>query len=144
MIITLPYGIADLRRTEHEHTREIHVIWITSIVYCSVFSVLGLIGLLKESFLLCFIFSVSMVVNLLILVYGATLHKNQTTGMITALIFNWFFASVVIAFTKQIDSFNQPVSGDLFEHVPGFVHNVYIRTSTKESNEATSPIIVET
>lgn len=143
--VSLPYGIADLKRTEHEHTKEIHVLWIISIVYCTVFSVIGLIGILKENFILCFIFSVSMVVNLLILVYGATLHKNQTTGMITALIFNWFFASVVIAFTKLIDSFDHTINGEsLLETVPGFLHNIYIRTPTKETSEASSsPIVIE-
>lgn len=131
--ISLPYGIADLRRTDHEHTKEIHALWITSIVYCTVFSILGLIGMFRESFLLCFVFAVSMVVNLLILVYGATLHKSQSTGMITALIANWFFASVVIAFTKLLDSFHhQPMGSELLESAPGYLHSIYIRTPTKE------------
>lgn len=140
MTITLPYGIADLRRTDHEHTKEIHTLWIISIAYCTVFSILGLIGILKESFLLCFVFAVSMVVNLLLLVYAATLHKSQSTGMIVALIANWFFTSVVIAFTKLLDSFDQPIGSELLETAPGYLHNIYIRPSTKNTFELSSTV----
>src|SRR2546430_13110945 len=80
LIATLPIGLRDLRHEEHQHTDEIHAVWVISILYSFVFSVIGLVGILRENFILCFIFGISMVINLLLLVYGAVLHRTQTTG----------------------------------------------------------------
>lgn len=127
MIVTLPSGIADLRSEKHEHTDEIHTLWIISIVYSSCFSVLGLLGIFRESFVLCFVFCMAMLVNLVILVYATTLHKTQTTAMVAGLLANWFFTCLAIAYTKLIDSFKNRDSSSLFESSPGYLHTIYIR-----------------
>ena len=144
MIATLPNGISDLRSEKHEHTDEIHTLWIISIIYSSCFSVLGLLGIFRESFVLCFIFCIAMLVNLLILVYAATLHKTQTTAMIVSLLANWFFTCVAIAYTKLIESFrNGNGNGsDWLESSPGYLHSIYIRQAEPFSgaNEETPSV----
>lgn len=143
MMVTLPMGIEDLRSEKHEHTDQIHTLWIISIIYSSCFSVLGLLGIFRESFLLCFIFCMAMLVNLLILVYATTLHKTQTTGMVIGLLANWFFTCVAIAYTKLIDSSGGNNSSDLLESSPGYLHSIYIRQAKPEANadaRAESPL----
>jgi len=139
LIATLPIGLQDLRHEEHQHTDEIHAVWVISILYSFVFSVIGLVGILRENFILCFIFAISMVINLLLLVYGTVLHRTQTTGMIVALITNWFFTCVVIAFTKLVDSLERPRGSELLESTPGFLHSIYIRPERPPEGDLKEP-----
>lgn len=130
LILSLPSGIAELRRVHHEHTDDIHLLWIISIIYCFIFSFVGLLGIFRESFMICVIFCVSMVVNLLLLVYSASLHKNKTTPMVLVLLTNWFFTTVTIAFTRLIQrsKFEEEVeNGDIVLGSSGHLPKVYIR-----------------
>lgn len=137
--VTLPCGMRELRETNHEHREQILALWITSIVYCGITSVIGLYGVWKENFVICFIYSISMVINLILLIYAALLHLDQGTSMIAALITNWFFTAVLIAFTKILDSIQRSKymapSLTLTQHLessPGYLHNIYIRQEPKE------------
>ena len=142
--VTLPSGMRELTETAHVHREEIRILWITSIVYCSIFSLIGLIGIWKENFLTCFVYCLSMLINLLLLVYAAVLHRDQSSSMIAALVANWFFTSVAIAFTKILDSLQHdaaaaprflqmqsfsslPSPPFLLESSPGYLHSIYIR-----------------
>lgn len=136
--VTLPGGMRELRQTDHEHREQILALWITSIVYSGITSIAGFIGIWKENFAICFIYCISMVINLVLLVYAALLHLDQGTTMIEALIINWFFTGIVIAFTKILDSM-QRSSGrsvnHLLESSPGYLHSIYIRREPKDLHQ---------
>lgn len=129
MIITLPYGIADLRSQKHQHTQTIHALWIISIIYSSSFSGLGLVAILRESFSLCVVYCIAMFFDLLLLVYAATLHQTQTTPMVLVLLANWFFTCVAIAYTKLLDNMRYSHVHDTFKSSPGYLHAIYVRQS---------------
>lgn len=129
LILSLPSGIEELRRIDHEHTDDIHVLWIISIIYCFIFSFVGLLGIFRESFTVCVIFCVSMVINLLLLVYSASLHKNKTTPMVLFLITNWFFTTITIAFTRLIQrsKFENAIeNGDIMLGSNGHLPKVFV------------------
>lgn len=134
--VSLPAGMRELKQSNHEHREEILALWITSIVYCGITSIIGFIGIWREHFAICFIYCISMVINLILLVYAALLHLDQGTTMIEALIINWFFTGVLIAFTKILDTMHRnPSSTDvnhLLESSPGYLHSIYIRREPKE------------
>lgn len=133
LILSLPSGIESLRKINHEHTEDIHVLWIISIIYCFIFSFVGLLGIFRESFTICVIFCVSMVINLLLLVYSASLHKNKTTPMVLFLLTNWFFTTITIAFTRLIqrskfNSDDQEFAGDnIVLGSNGHLPKIYVR-----------------
>lgn len=138
---SLPSGIRDLEDAEHDHGDLITGLWVTSIVLMSGGTVIGCIGIWRELFLTCVTFCLCMLVNLLVLVYGATLHNDHSSAMITSLILNWFVTCVAIAYTKILDTMQQQrraqsarsTSGGgfrswhLLDSSPGFLHSVYIR-----------------
>lgn len=72
-----------------------------------------------------------MVINLLILVYAATLHEEKTTFMIGSLLINWFFASLAIAFTKLV---LDPPLVDVPLQSSGYFHNIYVPRERRELN----------
>lgn len=130
LILSLPSGIEELRRIHHEHTDDIHVLWIISIIYCFIFSFVGLLGIFRESFTVCVIFCVSMIINLLLLIYSASLHKNKTTPMVLVLLTNWFFTTVTIAFTRLIQrsKFEEEVeNNDMVMGSSGYLPKVFVR-----------------
>lgn len=54
LIITLPFGLQDLEHSGHPHASELHLLWIISVIYCIIFSSIGLFAVYKVCLANCF------------------------------------------------------------------------------------------
>lgn len=121
--ISLPSDIDEL--TEHEHRKLLHILFLLNIVLCALVSIFGVFAILKEKFLYLSVFSLSMVVNVLLLVYAASLHTDRASSLIVSLFTSWLFTSLAIGFAKL--NYDLDFNDKLPTTELGYFHRVYSR-----------------
>lgn len=141
---TFPSGLADFQSTNnHSHTSQIHTLWIISIIYSLFVTCLGLSAIFKEHFLLCITFSSAMALNVILLVYTASLHDQNTCPLVVSLLTSWFFTSLAITFTKLVvdtpgkysPAFNGIIVTSSSTQSSGFFHKLYAKRSNNNNYE---------
>ena len=71
--IVLPSEYEELEKINHHDW--LHVLFIVNTIYCVIISLFGLFAVLREHFHYLAVFSMAMLINVILLIYAASLHK---------------------------------------------------------------------